>query len=311
MSPSVYEKIKGKKWIPLPVDDVIGHIEYLLGKYRIDRLQIYDDDSFVELDRMKEFFAKYIDRGFERNLRLDFRGVRINELDRMNDAMLELMAKARVEIMAIGVESGSDDTLRRMNKGITVEQILRVNRRLSRYPSMRPHYNILCGTPGETYEDLVRTKELMVTLVEENPSCLVGSAADWKPYPGSAMTEAAVRDYGLRLPETLEDWARIDSLDADKIVHPWYTKKMDNYIKLLQIAGMILDPKAEMVAAETASRWSLLNILTWMARFYRPILAFRLKHNISSLLIEYPLRSYLMKLLGRIHGNDAPSESRT
>jgi radical SAM superfamily enzyme YgiQ (UPF0313 family) len=229
----------------------------------------------------------------------------------MDDAMLELMARARVEIMAIGVESGSDETLRRMNKGITVEQILRVNRRLSRYPSMRPHYNILCGTPGETYEDLVRTKELMVRLVAENFNCLVGSAGDWKPYPGSAMTDTAVRDYGLKLPETLEDWARIDSLDADKIVHPWYTKKMDNYIKLLQIAGMILDTKAEMVAAETPSRWSFLNILSWAARLYRPILAFRLKHNISTMLIEYPLRSYLMKLLGRIHGNDAPSEPRT
>ena len=301
MSPSVYEKIKGKKWIPFPIDDVIGHIEYLLGKYRIDRLQIYDDDSFVDLGRMREFFSKYIDRGFEKKLRLDFRGVRINELDRMDDAMLELMAGARVEIMAIGVESGSDDTLKRMNKGITVEQILRVNRRLSRYPSMRPHYNILCGTPGENYEDLIRTKELMVRLVEENPSCLVGSAGDWKPYPGSAMTETAVRDYGLKLPDTLEDWARIDSLDADKIVHPWYTKKMDNYIKLLQIAGIVLDQKAEMVSAEVKSRWSFLNILSWASRLYRPILALRLRYNLSGFLIEYPLRTYLMKLIGRLH----------
>jgi anaerobic magnesium-protoporphyrin IX monomethyl ester cyclase len=301
MSPSVYGKIKGKKWIPLPVDDVIGHIEYLLEKYRFDRLQIYDDDSFVELDRMRDFFTRYLARGFESRLRIDFRGVRINELDRMDNAMLELMVKARVEIMAIGVESGSDDTLKRMNKGITVDQILRVNRRLSQYPSMIPHYNILCGTPGETYEDLVRTKDLMVRLVEENPACLVGSAGDWKPYPGSAMTEAAVRNHGLKLPQTLREWARIDSLDADKIVHPWYSRKIDNYIKLLQIAGMVLDQKAEMVSAEARSRWSILNVLSWIARLYRPILSFRLRHNLSSLLIEYPLRTHLMKLIGRIY----------
>jgi radical SAM superfamily enzyme YgiQ (UPF0313 family) len=310
MSPTVYEKIKGKKWIPLPIDDVVAHIEYLLETYRFDRLQIYDDDSFVDLDRMREFFTKYTAKGIERRLCLDFRGVRINELDRMDDALLELMVRARVEIMAIGVESGSDDTLMRMNKGITVEQILRVNRKLSRYSSLKPHYNILCGTPGETFEDLVKTKDLMVRLVEENPVCLVGSAGDWKPYPGSAMTEQAVREYGLKLPETLEEWARIDSLDAEKIVHPWYTKKMNNYIKLLQIAGIVLDRKAELVSSEAQSRWSILNILSLMARLYRPILSFRLRYNYSSLLIEYPLRTYLMKLIGRIYSNENQTESK-
>ena len=309
MSPSAYEKIKGKKWVPMPVDDVIGHIEYLLGKYRFDRLQIYDDDSFVDLERMKEFFIKYIAKGFERKLRLDFRGVRINELDQMDDTLLDLMVKARVEIMAIGVESGSDDTLKRMNKGITVDQIIRVNRRISRHPALMPHYNILCGTPGETYEDLIRTKDLMVRLVEENPACLVGSAADWKPYPGSAMTEAAVRYYGLKLPETLDEWARIDSLDADKIVHPWYTRKIDNYIKLLQIAGMVLDQKAELVSVEARSHWSALSILSLMARMYRPLLLLRLRYNVASLLIEYPLRTYLMKLIGRIYNNEEYPDS--
>ena len=303
MSPSVYEKIKGKKWVPLPVDDVIEHIQYLVGKYRFNRLQIYDDDSFVDLERMREFFTKYIAMGFEKKLQIDFRGARINELDRMDDSLLDLMVKARVEIMAIGVESGSDDTLLRMNKGITVEQILRVNRRLSRYPSLMPHYNILCGTPGETYEDLVKTKELMVRLVKENPYCLVGSAGDWKAYPGSAMTETAVKNYGLKLPDTLEEWARIDSLDADKIVHPWYTKKMDNYIKLLQVAGLVLDQKAERVAREARVSFKVLNILSLMTRAYRPLLMLRLKYNISLLLIEYPLRTFLMKFVGKLRAD--------
>jgi hypothetical protein len=83
---------------------------------------------------------------------------------------------------------------------------------------------------------------------------------------------------------------------------------MDNYIKLLQIAGMVLDQKAEMVSAEASSRWSVLNILSWAARLYRPILSFRLRHNFSSLLIEYPLRTYLMKWIGRVYdGNEIES----
>jgi len=36
---------------------------------------------------------------------------------------------------------------------------------------------------------------------------------------------------------------------------------------------------------------------------YRPILSLRLRYNISSLLIEYPLRTYLMKWIGKIYEN--------
>jgi len=181
MSPKVYDKIKGKKWIPLDLEQVIEHIGYLLSQYDFQRLQIYDDDSFVDLERMRSFFNRFIEKGFHERLKIDFRGARISELDRMDDDFLELMNRANVEIMAIGVESGSDETLQRMNKGITVEQVLRVSRKLARYPNFRPHYNILCGTPGETYDDLLKTKALMLTLADDNPNCFIGSAGDWKP----------------------------------------------------------------------------------------------------------------------------------
>ncbi len=60
MSPAVYEKIKGKKWVPYDTDYVIEHIEYLAERYDFQRLQIYDDDSFVDLERMRNFFHEYI-----------------------------------------------------------------------------------------------------------------------------------------------------------------------------------------------------------------------------------------------------------
>lgn len=300
MSPAVYGKIQGKKWIPFPVESVFNHIEYLLEKYRITNLQIYDDDSFVNIERMREFLSGYVARGFQKTLKLDFRGARINELDKMDDGFLDLMVKANIEMLAIGVESGSDEALRRMKKGITVEQILRVSKKLERFPSLKPHYNIFCGTPGETYEDLVKTKDLMVRLVEDNPSCMLGFACDWKPLPGSVMTEVAVREYKLKLPASLEEWARIDSFDAEKITHPWYTKKTNNYIKLLQIVGMILGQKFETVSKEMSSRqFFAFKTMGLLARAYRPFLKFRLRHNFSSFLVEYPIKTFMMKLASR------------
>lgn len=302
MSPSVYKKIKGKKWIPFEVDTVLDHIEFLLEKYDFQRLQIYDDDSFVDPERMRRFFIKYVERDLHNKLKLDFRGVRINELDRVDDEFLKLMVKANVEVLAIGVESGSDDTLMRMRKGITVEQILQVSKRLRKYPTLRPHYNILCGTPGETYEDLVKTKELMEILVKDNPSCFIGTAGDWKPYPGSVMTELAEKKYKLKIPQTLEEWTSIDSLDAKKIVHPWYTRRINNYIKLLQIAGQLLDTKIEYVEKEMiVGRFSPMRLLIFLAKMYRPVLRLRLKYNFSACLIEHSIRTLLMRFAGKLH----------
>jgi radical SAM superfamily enzyme YgiQ (UPF0313 family) len=300
MAPSVYKKLKGKKWLPYPVDQVIEHIEYLMSKYDFQRLQVYDDNSFVDLNRMKTFFLAYLAKGFHRKLKIDFRGIRIDELDRMDDDFLKLMTEANVEILEIGAESGSNRSLKRMIKGITVEQTLRVSKKLARYPSLLPHYNILCGIPGETLEDLIMTKRLMETLVEDNPSCLLGGAADWKPLPGSAMTETAVRHYGLTLPSKLEEWIDIDTTDAKKIVHPWYTRQTNNYIKLLQVASLFMDRKIETVERLLSRDMPIVRFLLSCAKLYRPIIRWRLRSDFAGFLLEYPIKNYALRLISRL-----------
>jgi radical SAM superfamily enzyme YgiQ (UPF0313 family) len=239
MSPAVYKKIKGKKWLAFDTQYVLGHMEYLASKYEFHRFQVYDDESFVDLDRMYNLLSEYIRRGYHRKYKLDFRGARINELDQMDDDYFELLVKAGVELMFIGMESGSPQVLRLMNKGITVDQIIRVNRKLAEYPSIKPHYNFFCGIPGETFEDLILTKNLLLTLVKDHPGCYLGRGGHWKPIPGTVLTEVAVKEYGFKLPSCLEDWAKIDSRDAKPLVHPWYTSRSRRMIDLLTVAGMV------------------------------------------------------------------------
>lgn len=296
MSPAVYAKIQGKKWIPLSEDYVIGHIESIRQRYPFQRLQIYDDDSFIDLDRMANLLEECIRRGFHRGLKIDFRGARVNELDRMDDDYLRLLTRAHVEVLAIGVESGSERTLERMKKGITVEQIIRVNRKLARFPTLRPHYNFFCGVPGETYEDLLQTKELLLQLLKEHPGAYLGVGADWKPLPGSVMTDVAVKEYGLRLPQNLMEWASIDSFDARKIVHPWYTPSFNRMIKLLQIAGALLDNKVP----DFHRQMGILGFILFLLRIlYLPFLKARLRYNFTFILVEYELKKILFSLFVR------------
>jgi len=298
MSPAVYKKIKGKKWIAYDVEYVLDHIEYLSKRYEFSRIQIYDDVSFVDPDRMYNLLTGYIKRGYNEKYKIDFRGARINELDRMDDDFFRLLVDANVELMFVGMESGSPRVLKLMNKGITIKQTTSVNRKIAKHPSLKPHYNFFCGIPGETVEDLIQTKNLLKQLINENPGCYLGRGGHWKPIPGSVSTEVAVKDYGLELPSSLEEWADIDSRDAREIIHPWYTTKMRKMIDLLTLAGIALDRKAEDLTINLGPITG--RILYYLTLLYRPLLRLRLRFNFTSFLVEANLHKLFVRNLGKL-----------
>lgn len=210
------------------------------------------------------------------------------------------MEKAGVEMMAIGVESGSDRILEGMKKKITRAQIVEANRLLAKHPKLRPHYNFFCGTPGETYEELLMTKDLLLQLIDENPNCYIGVGSDWKPLPGSEMTTIAVTEYGLTLPSSLAEWANVDSFDGTRPYFPWYTPEIDRMIPLLQIAGQVLDRK--LVDFRDNLDTPMGRLLYFMTRLYRPFLRLRLRFNFASFLVEYHIRNWSTRNMGYFIG---------
>jgi anaerobic magnesium-protoporphyrin IX monomethyl ester cyclase len=299
ITPAVSKLIEGKKWVPYEVEQVLGHMELLHEKFRVDRFVFYDDDTFVNLKRMRELLETFVERGMNKKYGLEFRGVRINEIDKMDKDYLDLLVEARTKKILMGVESGSNRVLKRMKKVITAEQILRANKKLADYPSLRPHYNFFCGTPGETYEDLVKTKDLVVQLLEDNPYAEIGFGFDWKPLPGSEMTDQAIKEYGLKIPTDLAGWAEVDSYDsAEQVVYPWYTEQIKKIIKLLQITGIVLDKKKFMLQASTLPP-NLQPIAVFLGDMYRPLLQMRLKSNNTALLVEHFLMNLFIKLFVR------------
>lgn len=300
VTPAMSKKIAGKKWVALSTDSVLDHIEYLAQHYDFKRLQVYDDESFIDLDIMREILTKYMQRGFHRRFKLDFRGIRFNDLDRMGDDYLQLMADAGTEYMFVGLESGSPRILKIMKKNIRVEQVLRVNRRLARFPSLKPHYNFFCGIPGETYESLLETKDVLLQLVREHPRCYLGHGGHWKPIPGTEITTVAVQQYGLKLPSSLEGWAAIDTLEFDEKApdYPWYNPRMVGMIRLVTLAGLILDGKmTDLIGNLTPV---LARAASFLVRLYRPLLRLRLRFNCSSLLVEMKLYALFVRKLGRL-----------
>lgn len=298
-APARVRRLGDKKWVSLSVDSVLDHIQYLSERYEFKELQVYDDESFINLQAMRELLTKYIDRGYHKRFRLDFRGIRFNDVDRMDDDYLRLIADAGTQYMFIGLESGSPRMLKLMKKQIQVEQILRVNRRLANFPSLKPNYNFFCGLPGETYESLLETKEVLLRLVKDHPACYLGHGGHWKPIPGTEVTEMAVKEYNLKLPTTVDGWAKVDTLLYDESVpdYSWYTPQIKGMIKLLTLAALILDGKAFDLYGNLTRGLGLIAI--FLVKVYRPLLRLRLKFNFTQFLVEMHIHKLSKRKVGR------------
>jgi anaerobic magnesium-protoporphyrin IX monomethyl ester cyclase len=123
------------------------------------------------------------------------RGVRIpftmqSRVDLMTPSAVAALAHAGAEEVWMGVESGSQKILDAMDKGTRVEQT-RAATRLLRFHGIRPAWFLQLGYPGETWEDILATRQLVR---DEHPSD-VGVSVSY-PLPGTAFYERVRGEMG-------------------------------------------------------------------------------------------------------------------
>lgn len=289
MAATRYKGLK-KKWQPLEEDYVVQHIKYLKEKNNARYFYFYDDTALVDKSKTLAILARIKELHFD--IKVGFRGMRIDELSRLTDEELILLVEAGVGKIHVGVESGSPRILKLLNKEITVKQIIQVNKRLSAFAQIRPYYNFLSGIPGETIEDLVMTKDLIFKLIKDNPNCIILPVNKYQPYPGSVLYEEAIK-HGFSPPKSLEEWIKLDDIGND-IYMPWYTKKYNDYINMLKVASYFIDNKLLCVPAISQKLKIIVKLATLIGK---PFFSWRLRYNISFLSMEHSIYRYASKFI--------------
>jgi anaerobic magnesium-protoporphyrin IX monomethyl ester cyclase len=223
ISPVTYKNFP-QKWMPLPSEEVVDHIDYLVKELKADEIYFYDDDSFVNPEHISSILTELRRRNLK--VRLSFRGARINELLKMDDEFLQQLAEAGTNILHIGVESGTPRILELFDKGVTLEDILEVNRKLSRHDTLIAAYNWIIGNPTETEREIVRTARFLLRLIRENPRCIIFPPNMLRPIPGTKIARLA-SEMGYRAPALLADWIREEN-ESD-LERPWHDKELVSY----------------------------------------------------------------------------------
>lgn len=176
---------------------VADEIEQILA-YGIDRINVADDLFVSHSGKVKEV----CDEILRRALRFSWSAfARVNTVDRET---LLLMRQAGCDSISFGVESGNVEMLKRIRKGITLEQV-RAAVSLCKETGIIAHTSFIVGLPGETQETLKETSEFADGL---------GSLYGYHfltPFPGTTVREER-HNYDLEI--LTDDWTRYDANSA-------------------------------------------------------------------------------------------------
>lgn len=152
-------KLSGKTLRHHSVDYIIEQIKMLYKINGIREFHIVDDNFTMDIDYAKNICRGIIDSKLDISLATP-NGVR---MDRLDDELLELMRAAGLYIISIAVESGNNDVLKKMKKGITVEKIKECVQLIRKHKIDISGFFIL-GFPGETKKTVKETIKLSLEL---------------------------------------------------------------------------------------------------------------------------------------------------
>lgn len=197
-------------------ENILAELELLVG-LGVRHIHMYADLFTVSREQVMGLCEGILERG------LRIRWTCNSRVDFVDPEMLRMMARAGCWMISWGIESGSEEVLRRAGKGIRLEQVEQALR-WAKEVGIRNWGYFIIGLPGETEETIQQTIRLALRLPLD--LALFHIAA---PYPGSPlffevvekgwfrpgtrweqvdMDRSTVLDYPHLRAEDLERWAR-------------------------------------------------------------------------------------------------------
>ncbi|MFC1900186.1 B12-binding domain-containing radical SAM protein [Chloroflexota bacterium] len=192
-------QVMGRKVRRRSPESIVGEMEYAISSYGAHTFSFDDEIFLFDNQETHDVLQLMIDRSLPDK-------VRWSAMARANiitPDLVKLAKKAGCYRLEIGAESGDDEILKAINKGITVEQIRNAVKTIKDSGVLSSAYFIL-GHPNETLETLKKTVKLAADL--NTSTVAIGLMV---PYPGTEIYNMAHKgEGGYRL--LTEDWSQYD-----------------------------------------------------------------------------------------------------
>jgi radical SAM superfamily enzyme YgiQ (UPF0313 family) len=210
-------KYNERRWRGKDAKQVIDELKLLKNKYGISMVTFYDDNFFSNVKRVKEICNKIIEEKLDIHWSTTCRA---DGLANYDDDFIKLLKLSGVHILFVGSESGSEKILKKIDKHITVEDIIGMAH-TTRKHKLRVHTSFMMGFPGETDEDRVKTYALMDKIKRIDPFIYITQICIYTPFPGTPMYGEIIKK-GFKEPQTLEQWSDYTYFNCRL---PWLSQK--------------------------------------------------------------------------------------
>ncbi|PJE57861.1 MAG: hypothetical protein COU81_03880, partial [Candidatus Portnoybacteria bacterium CG10_big_fil_rev_8_21_14_0_10_36_7] len=189
-------------------EKVLKDLEIISKKpyFKDKPVRFWDENFFVNILRAKQIIKGIIDRNI--NIKWETT-IRANYLNKrmVDDSMMTQMKKSGCYLLSFGAESGSDRILKKLEKGISRQEIIDSSIQCIRH-NIIPQYSFMVGLPGEVRKDINQTISLIDVLVRLSPKIQILGPQAFRPYPGSKLYEDCLAS-GWQEPKSLEEWAKV------------------------------------------------------------------------------------------------------
>ena len=210
--------LMGRKYRARSAENIADEFEYVQDELPEVKEIFIEDDTFTlnkKLVRVvcEEIKRRKIDVTWSCNARADL------DYETMRE-----MKKAGCRLLIVGYESGSDEILKNIKKGVTIEQ-MKAFTKDAKKARLMIHGDFIVGLPGETKETADKTLKFIKEL---RPNILQVAVAT--PIPGTEFYEWA-RNNGFLLTDNMEE--SIDEKGYQKCIisYPGFTKEdIENYV---------------------------------------------------------------------------------
>jgi radical SAM superfamily enzyme YgiQ (UPF0313 family) len=187
----------------------------LWDRYHFDDINFQDETFFTRRDRVQVLAERIIGSGMKFTWAATMRA---DQGVRLPDEVWAQCKQSGLRRLLVGVESGSNEMLRRIRKDIKIEQVFATAAKMVKH-NIAGHFPFIVGFPDESAASIQASLDVAKRLRSMSPEFLT-PIYYFKPYPGSELVIEAVAR-GFKLPDTLAGWANFDYVAG--LPGPWVT----------------------------------------------------------------------------------------
>lgn len=204
--------LMGKKYRSRTAKNIVDEFEYIKKELPEVKEVFIEDDSFTISTKLVSDVCQEL---LKRNLNLVWS---CNSRATLDYETMKLMKRAGCRLVIVGYESGSDEILKTIKKGVNKEK-MKVFTRDAKKAGLLVHGDFIIGLPGETKETAEKTLQFVKEL---KPNILQVAVAT--PLPGTEFYQF-VKSNGYMTVDDLGDSIDENGFQQCIVSYPNFTKK--------------------------------------------------------------------------------------